>query len=497
MNSSKPLFGILGIYIPMSVLVLWSVLFGQVYRFYAERPFPFSHHEGLWWIIALSTAIIASLYVTLVKRIPFQHGAGDFRGGIFLVAIAYMFASILQSDLPLGSRFWPVISSVGSALAALFSWASVIYIRDTFTGLALFNSLTSNYEGEQLKHHMREMAPEMIQTSEKLTGLMKTYGIQFIPPCLLMSAPGISQNSMSMAVLVFFLFSGGFLFLGYLSFERRMMTHASEGLSLTLRDRALPLLTMALGIGAAALLSLAASSDRNILPFEIFLAILAWLGSLIQGRLGSDEPRTGEEFSFPYQMSEMASPITAELLEDQVQWGGWVYVRYGVLALAALLFLYFMVHPLLKRWGFFVNPKIMLQAILNWFKEIKNSIMALIAALKEQGGGQKLLDPNKLNKIRSELLGGLKQKNIERSVGLFARLILWGIESLQVPWRPSFPPGEYCKLLAERANPSVGADILLSGQLFEKALYSSQTLSAGEERQFRQSIQKITRSEAP
>jgi hypothetical protein len=92
---------------------------------------------------------------------------------------------------------------------------------------------------------------------------------------------------------------------------------------------------------------------------------------------------------------------------------------------------------------------------------------------------------------------------MRRSVTLFARLILWGTQAYQAPWKPSCAPGEYCALLAARVvkappagTSSDGAElsgtIIRCGELFERALYSKQVLSGEEGREFAKLTFRIT-----
>jgi hypothetical protein len=94
---------------------------------------------------------------------------------------------------------------------------------------------------------------------------------------------------------------------------------------------------------------------------------------------------------------------------------------------------------------------------------------------------------------------------MRRSVTLFARLILWGSETLKVSWKASYAPGEYCALLAEKvktitANPGemklagkIPA-ITRCGEIFEKALYAANPLSAGEQKEFKDLVGELTQS---
>jgi hypothetical protein len=337
---------------------------------------------------------------------------------------------------------------------------------------------------------MREFSPEMTQTDQRLGNLMLSYGIQFIPPCLLLSAPGFSRNSLFLTIIVFSSFSCGFLLLGFLGLQRRELTHASEGFALTIRDRALPVPVMALGTGIAALLALAGSSDASLLPPGVILEFLAWLGRFL---LSFFKPAEQADFTLPGRRAGPSFGNMAAFMpeaEETVPWVGWKYIKYGFIVFLALLFLYFMIHPLLKRTGF--SLKAGLAVIVRWAGDLKKGILAFFSAFRGRGAALKMPDREKLRHIASQLLSGPVKRKDKRSVNLFARLVLWGVESLAVPWKPSLAPGEYCGLLVVAAVNEYRKAILRSGDLFEKALYSPLHLTGAEEKEFRFLVQKIT-----
>jgi hypothetical protein len=117
-----------------------------------------------------------------------------------------------------------------------------------------------------------------------------------------------------------------------------------------------------------------------------------------------------------------------------------------------------------------------------------------------------------ISRISGSILEGLslaKRRELRRHAGLFARLILWGTETCGIDWKPVYAPGEYCGLLA--ASLSAGTDgkavngetalpkasprnVIRSGELFEKALYSVHPLSKEEHSEFKALIEGVTRA---
>ena len=502
MAYSKPLYRILEIYIPLSVVILWAPIPGILYRLVSLDPVVV-FYESLWCIAAFFCAIISSFYVIVVKKNSMQLRIADLRGGIFMLLLSYFFVSMfLNREIPIPNKFLPSVNSVGAGLASFVTWFSVIFIKKIFNGLELFASFTASYKTDELQHNMREFAPEMMWTEQELKSLIRQYGLQFIPPSLVLSAPAIGNPPLFTA-LVFFLFCTGFLLMGYLGLQRRELVYACEGISLGIRDKVLPIPIIALGIAIAIVVSMAGSSDKSFLPPEIVFGFFAWLGSLLMSLFTPMEPL---DFSFLQRQSgpsmQSASALT-ETLEEGVPWEGWIYVRYVVIGILAFLFFLFMVYPFLKSRGFTLNPKLLLAAIINWAQSLKKDILAFLSAFKEKGSSIKMPDREKLQKIKNDLLSGTtKRKDVKSSVNLFARLILWGIDDMKVPWKPSFAPGEYAGLLSEAVfsrareeQSEIAGDtsrgISRSAELFEKALYSDRQLSREELKEYRLLVEGI------
>ena len=170
-----------------------------------------------------------------------------------------------------------------------------------------------------------------------------------------------------------------------------------------------------------------------------------------------------------------------------------------------------MFYPLLKHHARSFNIARAAASISRWFKNLGEGLRIFFAAFRRRQPQGHLPDPEKLRQIASALASGSAgRKTIGKKEALFARLILWGIETQGVPWKPSIGPGEYCGLLAAaygRANAIVpeaaivedgrgssemhGA-ICRAGELFEKALYSKRRLLGSEEEEFRRLIRNIT-----
>jgi hypothetical protein len=200
-------------------------------------------------------------------------------------------------------------------------------------------------------------------------------------------------------------------------------------------------------------------------------------------------------------MPEMSGmpPEFLELGEQKEPWPFWDYVKYGLIALAAFLFLWFMVYPLLSRPRSSLGGMSLLETfrrfLVRWFKNISRGLAFFFASLG--GGGIKMAKASgaEIRRFADDFLAGYspaKRREMRRSVTLFARLILWGSETLKVSWKASYAPGEYCLLLAGKAPADSGPAIIRCGEIFEKALYAANPLSNDEQKEFKRLVEEVT-----
>ena len=493
----SPFFALLAVLMPVSVLsgflslsvLLVKWLMGPVF-------FPL----GLWVGFGLGSAIIASIYWALVKKSKADHGSANIRGAILMIILAYFFGSLFRFNVPLGMKFFPSLFNIPSALAALVIWFPVLSIKRIFSGQELFESHIRLYDGERLRQIMLEDSSLMSEADGDVRKLMGYYGFLFIPSLILLIICGILGIPLSwpLIVLLVFLFAFGASVTGFLGFIRREYSYAAEGLVLPGRPRALAAAVIVV-LGAAGL-GILFSSNRSLLPPGLIADLLRRLAAFLNSLF---RPAEGPPVPPPPPQSSQAGPqgLPPELLElmgETTPSPFWDYVKYGALALAAIFFLWFMIHPLLGRSRIFRGmrslPKKAASFLRTWLKAMLRGLAIFFKSLRESGG-KNLFSPTAeaLHRLENNILEGYspaKRRELRRSISLFARLIYWGSEAMKVPWKPSHAPAEYCGLLAAVADKAQA--IIRAGELFEKALYSPRPLSRKEREEFKGLIEAVT-----
>lgn len=407
-------------------------------------------------------------------------------------------------------------------------WFLVLSIKRTFACRELFELHISRHEGEALASLMLEDSALMSEADRGIQRLARFYGIWIALTALLAlgcSALGVTL-SLPFLILLTALFIAAFCILGFLGMLRREHAFAAEGIALSPADRAFSFPSAALFVITAAGTALLLSSDSSLLPPGLIAAFFRWLAGLLSSRMRSP-PEAGDTpppvMDFMPQ-GPMLPPELLEAAEEQEPWPFWDYLKYGFLALAVFLFLWFMVYPLLNRPRLSLGGLSLLEYfrrfLCRWFSVLSRGIAAFFAALR--GGPLKLKKPGlsaaELRSVTGSILKGYspaKRREMRRSVTLFAKLILWGSETLKVNWKPSLAPGEYCSILAAAsesaaasaagasvtasgsgtADPAkkTGPAIIRCGEIFEKALYAAQPLPREDGKEFRELVEKTVR----
>ncbi|GHV90153.1 hypothetical protein AGMMS50268_06560 [Spirochaetia bacterium] len=519
MKSSNPLYSILAVYIPWSLLVTGAPLIGRIItRLLPGISFPYASI----FVLALLCSITASIYLGMMKNLRGDHKAANFRGAIIVTAAAYLIASLLRQNHAAGltgvSRFMPGVlllpdpANILGALTALYVWIFVLYLGEIFKARELFESHTRNYEGENLRRIMLEDSSLMGDADANIRKLITLYGTQLAAVGVLAIVSGAMKIPVPPAflILLVILYVSAACIFAILELFRKEQSFAGEGIAVPAPARSrriTAILFFSLFASAAALLF---ATGSNILPVSIITGFLAWLLSLF-ARL--NKPGEAPNFSPETFMPEPSPRMDLQQLmgaEPSPPWPFWNYLRYAAIILLAMGFIWFMINPLLTRSpGGKIPFRLKLaRMVLQWFSALRRGLAYFFASLRKNDGSIKMRRPGAaaVKTMAADLLAAYsraKKRNMKNSVTLFARLILWGTETLRVSWKPSCGPGEYCVALglalagsaysntANDMKKTCGA-IIRCGELFEEALYSADALSGEKQREFREMVEMVT-----
>jgi hypothetical protein len=514
MRSFSVGYSLIAIYMPLAVL---SALAFLLKGFLPLSPAPLL-------VCGTLGALAASLYCDFMMDSKTSRTAADIRGLIVVLSIAYGFSSLLRRGIPWEERFLPNLSTILALVGTFYVWVSVISLKQLFSLRRRFESYTELYRREQLHKALFDDLDFMQNIEREISVIKRNYIIQLVIVGIVLSI-NTAYKVYIPPVLYLFLaavLAGGICIYGFFGVMRREHHCAAEGMTLSFFDRAKHLV----GIGIFSVLSIVIavvlSSDRSLFPFSLLAGFLdlvfnlfrgiVWLFVAFWGLLWSLISRLLSKSADPEPLDMGSPPVVFGSAETGDPSPFWTWFKYGLIIIAAAVFIRFMIYPLLNRGvstGEMSWRRKLWRIATEWFRGVPAGLVSFLAFIRNRGTAQKLQrrkpDSEELYRAAASVLGAYssaKKREMKQSATLFARLIIWGGEVRRVVWKPAHAPGEYCLLLAavppsealpSEMTPSLQNEgIIRCGELFEKALYSAEVLSDAEREEFKYLVEEIT-----
>jgi len=141
--SNGPLYSLLALYIPVTVLAAFVFLIKAMTA--ANLP--------SFFLIACGCAsgLAASFYCDFMKDTKSSRTAANIRGGIITAVICYICASLLRREVIFRERFLPDSKNILSCAASLYVWFYVVSLKRLFSARMNFETYTKLYQGEKLQ----------------------------------------------------------------------------------------------------------------------------------------------------------------------------------------------------------------------------------------------------------------------------------------------------------------------------------------------------------
>jgi hypothetical protein len=505
--SNGPVFSLLAVYMPLAVLTALVFLLKGILPI---SPLPLLITGGL-------SALVSSLYHDFMNGRKSSNIAAHLRSIVIILIISYLFSSLCRRGIPWDERFIPDLSTFLSFIGTVYVWIGVIALKQLFSARKRFEAYTAVYQGEQLYKVLFDDADLLQYIDTAISKTKRNYLIQFFIIIIVLIANEAYEVSLSPAlyILLIGVLASGICISGFLGILQQEHYCAAKGMSLSAFDRYRHLLGIgafsALPIGAAIVLS----SDNSILPFSLITTFFNWIFGLLLWLVGRLIILWGLFWGLFFKDSEVEpepaeweSPFSAmDQLEKSDPWPIWTWLQYGLIALAAIAFGYFMILPLIRRVkavpGNMPFRRKLVYLFREWFRGIASALAGFFVFLKSDGGIRRLraaFGADEIRRASGDILGAYssaKKREMKRNVTLFARLIVWGGEVRKAVWKPVYAPGEYCRVLAavppqDATAPQMSDEIVRCGEIFGKALYSAEVLSSTERNEFEALVEKIT-----
>ncbi|MDR0290224.1 MAG: hypothetical protein LBI06_04745 [Treponema sp.] len=495
--SNSPIYTALAVYMPFAVL---AALVFLLKGFFSLPP-------GFLLASGGVGALGASFYYDFMKDAKYSRAAADIRGIFIILIITYIFGIIFER------KFLPGLSTILAFVGTFYAWVSVISLKRLFSARARFEAYTESCRGEQLYKALFDDTDLLQFIDAEISNTKRYYIIQFviigIVALIRMNYKG--HLPPALYVLLIGILASGICIFGFLGIIRQEHYYAAKGLSPSAPERIRRMLRIGLFSALAIGIALLLSSDKSLLPFSLvsgffgwILKLFAWIAAaffFLLGMLGhllfpddsKSEPELAEVEPFPSFLGQV---------ETNDPWPGWIWVKYGLIAIAVGVFLWFMISPLLKRAmllpGELPFRKKVARIIKEWFRGMASGLVSVYTFIRNRPVQRKLRgrrpSDEEVQRAAGAILGAYsqaKRREMRQSATLFARLIIWGGEVRQIAWKPVHAPGEYCSLLAS-ADTMFPEKIVLCGELFEKALYSAEVLTDTERKEFKDMVEEIT-----
>jgi len=509
--SNGPFYSLLALFIPLTTLAMLVFLLKTMLS--ANLPSAFLIGCGI------ASGLAASFYCDFMKDTKSSRIAANIRGGIIVVSVSYIFASLLRREIPWKEWFQPDLINVLSSVVSLYVWISTVSLKRLFGARKHFETYTKLYRGEQLQSALFEDSALLQYTEEKINKAKRNYFYQLVIIAVLVISCSIYEIRLPLALyfLMITVLLGAVCLFGFFEIIKWEHYYAAEGIGASANDRAKRIMAMVFLTLLCLTAAFFSSSNKSLLSFSFVIRFFSWLFSLFRRPsyqfeeiVNMESPKgmdLDQDFSF---LDTAAHSPLWEIVSKYIA----IVLKYGIIILAAAGFIRFMISPLLNR-GKYSKETTFLRRFhritTEWFRGILNSLASFFANLKSGDTARKLkkFSDGEIHRAAENLFGAYsvaKKKDMKRSVTLFARLILWGGQTRNVEWKPSLAPGEYCAILAaaplaapaettpdsEHALRRCNEGIIRCGEIFEKALYSAEILSDTEKKEFKNLVEEIT-----
>jgi hypothetical protein len=515
-------YSFIAVYLPLAVL---SALAFLLKGFLPLSPVPLL-------VCGVFGALAATLYCDFMTaptgdaNTQTSRTAADIRGLLIVLVLAYGFSSLMRGGIPWAQRFLPDFSTIVALVGTFYTWVSVVSLKQFFNTRRRFESYTHSYQGEQLHKALFDDLDFMQYIEQDINKIKQNYIVQFVVVGIVLSVNIAYKVSIPLGLYLFLaaILAGGICIYGFFGVMRREHHCAAEGLTLSSFDRTKHILGIGLFSVLSILVAVVLSSDRSLFSFSVIIGflnlvftLLRWIVGLfvmLWGLVWLLISRLFPEKAEPEPMEPGSLSAFLGPAEESGPSPFWTWFKYGLIIIAAAVFIRFMISPLLNRGGAPFGKmgfrRKLWHIAAEWFRGVSAGLFSFWAFIRKRGTGQKLRRPapsaGEVHNAAASVLGAYspaKKREMKLSATLFARLILWGGEVRQVAWKPTHAPGEYCSLLAAvpplEEVPStvtlpttVNEGIIRCGELFEKALYSAEVLSEAERDEFKYLVEEIT-----
>ena len=235
------------------------------------------------------------------------------------------------------------------------------------------------------------------------------------------------------------------------------------------------------------------SSDNALIKINYYLKDYS-------EELKDDPPAVTDNFNFtPLPEFDYADDFGREAKPNWIIELIFQIIKYGVLVFLGGSVIYFLVKPFFtSHWKSFWTEGRLITFLRELWKDIKTFFRFILSKNPSKGQAYSTVQSKKFRDSMKDFLKKArrsreKEAEIDRLTKHFMKLIDWG-EAHKIKYRSNLAPAEYTALIEKEVEDELQKSARSAGQLFEKALYDKNVLSAEEEASFVESIKRIIQS---
>ncbi|WP_022932715.1 hypothetical protein [Treponema bryantii] len=414
------------------------------------------------------------------------------KSAMHVVFIVFYEIAVLVLAALLGEGYAPYILIP----ALLVEYFIGVGINDMFIYHDRFIYECEGFEGKELETYLFHNNLVAIDLTEKTKGQQAVlFGLSVVMFIILVFgklSQGYFNQIITMLVIVFYLS----IMLCYytLGLFKNDVFYAFLGFKNYIADKKKILRSVFLIILLASVFAALLSSNKALIKINYFL-------SEYDEQLNDNMPVHEDDFGYiPLPELNMGDDFGPEVRPNLILEIIFEFIKYAAIVAIAGAVLYFFIKPFFTRhWRVFWSEGKLIRFLRDVWSDIKSFFRFIFSkddssqaysTVQAKSFQDSMLDFLKKAKRSKE-----KTAEIDRLTKQFMRLIDWG-ETHKIHYRANLAPAEYTKLIEQYFQTEDNKEAASNaGQLFEKALYDKEVLTAEEEKLFIESIKKVLQCE--
>ena len=414
------------------------------------------------------------------------------KSAMHIVFIVFYEIAVLGIAALMGEGYAPYILIP----ALLVEYFIGVGINDMFIYHDRFIYECEGFEGKELETYLFHNNLVAIDLTEKTKGQQVVlFGLSVVMFIILVFGK-LSQGYFNLLItLLVIVFYVSIMLCYYtLGLFKNDVFYAFLGFKDYIADKKKILRSVFLIILLASVFAALLSSNKALIKINYFL-------SEYDEQLNDNQPIQRDDFEYiPLPEINMGDDFGPEVRPNLILEIIFEFIKYAAIVAIAGAVLYFFIKPFFTRhWRVFWSEGKLIRFLRDVWSDIKNFFRFIFSKDDSSQAYSTVQAKSFMDSMQDFLKKAKRSKEktaeIDRLTKQFMRLIDWG-EAHKIHYRVNLAPAEYTKLIEQYFQTEDNKEAATNaGQLFEKALYDKEVLTAEEEKLFIESIKKVLQCE--